>query len=368
MKVQVRAQVLHAPRRLELETLEVELPPEGGLLEVEACGLCGTDHEQYSGVLPGAYPFIPGHEIVGVVREISTAASERLGVGPGTRVAVDIFQSCRSCKACESGDFRNCAGHGLSDTYGFISTKKPPSLWGGYSQLVYLSVDAVVHEVPKSLDPAVATLFNPLGAGIRWGVKVPGLKPGETVAILGPGIRGISALAACKAAGAGFVMVTGKGERDLPRLEVAERFGADAAVDIDRDDPVTVLKKRSGGLADVVLDVTAKAPAALAQAVALAAPGGRIVLAGTKGSSETPGFVPDIVIYKEITIIGALGVDSASYEEALALLASEKFPFAGVPRRVVPLEAAQEMLEKMGGEGKDPPPLHALVAPGGVDQ
>ncbi len=363
MKIESKAQVLYGPRRLQLEEISVELPAEGGLLEVEACGLCGTDHEQYTGALPGAYPFIPGHEIVGIVREISPDAADRLGVTEGMRVAVDIFQSCRSCKACDAGDYRSCAKHGLADTYGFISTKKPPSLWGGYARYVYLTPDSVLHTIPDGLDSVVATLFNPLGAGIRWGVKVPKLEEGETVVILGPGIRGISALAASKSAGAGFVMVTGKGAKDAPRLEVAERFGADAVVDVEREDPVRILKKKSGGLANVVVDVTAKAPAALAQAVALAAPGGRIVLAGTKGSTETPGFVPDMVIYKELSILGALGVDSSSYKEALELLASKKFAFDDIPREVVPLEDAERILQKMGGESEEPPPLHAAIAP-----
>ncbi len=363
MKLACRAQVLLGPRRLELTDLEVDLPDEGGVLRVEACGLCGTDHEQYSGALPAPYPFIPGHEIVGIVEHISDESSRRLGVRRGDRVALDIFQSCRKCHACKSGDFRRCGEHGLLDTYGFISTAKAPSLWGGYSEYVYLSPDAVVHTVPESLEPEVATLFNPLGAGIRWGVKVPRLESGETVAILGPGIRGLCALAACKDAGAGFVMVTGKGPRDRSRLEFAEAFGADLVVDVEKDDPVRLLKKASGGLANVVVDVTAKAPAALAQGISLAAPGGRMVLAGTKGSADTPGFVPDMVIYKELTIAGALGVDSVSYEEALTLLASGKFPFEEVPREVVPLESAEELLAKMGGETDAAPPLHAVIAP-----
>jgi len=158
-------------------------------------------------------------------------------------------------------------------------------------------------------------------------------------------------------------MVTGKGPKDAPRLEVARSFGADAVVDIETDDPVRVLKKQSGGLVHVVVDATAKAPQALAQAVSLAAPGGRIVLAGTKGSTETPGFIPDIVIYKELQILGALGVDSDSYEEALQLLDSRKFPFEDIPREIVPLESAEEILEKMGGATEAPPPLHAVISP-----
>ncbi|ODO45765.1 hypothetical protein A5M97_12760 [Streptococcus pneumoniae] len=59
------------------------------------------------------------------------------------------------------------------------------------------------------LSPEVATLFNPLGAGIRWGVTIPETKPGDVVAVLGPGIRGLCAAAAAKGAGAGFVSAGG---------------------------------------------------------------------------------------------------------------------------------------------------------------
>ena len=58
------------------------------------------------------------------------------------------------------------------------------------------------------MDAVYATLFNPLGAGIRWGVELPETKPGDVVAILGPGVRGLCAAAAAKDAGAEFVMIT----------------------------------------------------------------------------------------------------------------------------------------------------------------
>ena len=80
---------------------------------------------------------------------------------------------------------------------------------------------------------------------------------------------------AAKDAGAGFVMVTGHGPRDAERLQIAEALGADLAVDVAEHDPVRALRTATGGrLADVVVDVTAKAPAAFGQAVKLATTGG----------------------------------------------------------------------------------------------
>jgi alcohol dehydrogenase len=183
------------------------------------------------------------------------------------------------------------------------------------------------------------------------------------VAVLGPGVRGLSACAAAKEAGAGFVMVTGAGERDAPRLAAAAAFGADLVVDVSVDDPVRALRHATGGGADVGVDVTAKAPAALAQAVHLARPGGTIVVAGTRGTPDAPGFAPDLVVYKELRILGALGVDVDAYRAALALLATGRYPFADLPRRCADLGSTEALVRTMAGEGDDEIPIHGVVTP-----
>ena len=358
------ALVLEGPRRLSRQA--VPLPPpsdDDGVLRVEACGLCGTDHEQYTGALAAGAGVVPGHETVGVVERVGPAAAERWGVAEGDRVAVAVFQSCRSCDMCEAGQQQRCRRHGLRDMYGFIGVDRPPGLWGGYATHHYLAPDSVLWPVPSGLDPVLATLFNPVGAGIRWGATLPGTKAGDVVAVLGPGIRGLAVVAAAKEAGAEFIMVTGYGERDAGRLEWARRFGADLTVDVAKDDPVAALRGATGQGADVVVDVTAKAPAALAQAVALARSAGTIVLAGTRGTDETPGFWPDLIVFKELRILGALGVDAASYQAALALVASGKYPFADLPRRTAVLDEVEDLLLSMAGEGTAPPPVHGVVVP-----
>jgi alcohol dehydrogenase len=197
---------------------------------------------------------------------------------------------------------------------------------------------------------------------------MPGLAEGDVVAVLGPGVRGLSVVAAAKEAGAGFVLVTGSGARDGLRLEWARRFGADAVVDVAVDDPVAALRSAAGGDgADVVVDVTARAPAAFAQAMRLARPGGTVVVAGTRGEALTPGFHPDLVVYKELRVLGALGVDTEAYRAALDLLASGRYPFADLPRRVAPLDAdaVGTLLADMAGEGTGTtdPPIHAALSP-----
>lgn len=188
---------------------------------------------------------------------------------------------------------------------------------GGYATHVELPWDAMLLPIAEDMDPILATLFNPLGAGIQWGATLPDTKAGNVVAILGPGIRGICAAVAAKEAGAAFVAMTGVGPRDDQRLAIARSFGVDLLIDVSQDDAVTALQRETGGrLADVVVDVTAKAPSAFADAVDLARPGGTVVVAGTRGGGGAPRFEPDLLVYKELHVVGALGVEYPAYRAA----------------------------------------------------
>jgi alcohol dehydrogenase len=363
----VRALVLEEPRRLEARRLPVpEIGDDDGVLRVEACGLCGTDHEQFTGGITGAGPFVPGHEIVGVVEAVGRRAAERWGVAVGERVAIVPFQACRACGPCLAGDHRHCERHGFREFYGAIPVERAPGLWGGYAESAYLGPDALLLPVPERLDPVLATVFNPLGAGIQWAVQLPATEPGAVVAVLGPGIRGLCAAAAAKDAGAGFVLITGSGPRDAERLALAPQFGADLAVDVARRDPVRELREATGSRgADVVVDVTANAPAAFGQAIHLARPGGTVVVAGMRGFAAVEGFVPDVIVAKELKVLGALGVDEAAYRAAFDLLVAGSWPFADLPRRSAGFDDAADLLRSMAGEpGAAPPPVHGVFVPG----
>jgi alcohol dehydrogenase len=356
------ALVLTGPRRLERRQLPLgDLEPGEAWLRVEACGLCGTDHEQFTGALPVGAPFIPGHEIVGTIETITPEARAARDLAAGDRVAVEVFQACGTCDPCRRGASMLCARHGLRDMYGGTPVDVGPGLWGGYATHVVVSRDARLHRVPASLDPVAATLFNPLGAGLRWAVELPELEPGAVLAVLGPGIRGLCALVAARDAGAAFVLVTGSGPADERRLALAEHLGA-VAVDVTAEDPVAALRRDAGQLADVVVDVTAAAPAAFGQALALARPGGTVVVAGTRGAA-VEGFNPDLLVFKELRVLGARGVDTGAYAAALRLLAHDT-RLTGLPARLAPLAVPDvtELLEDLA-HGHERP-LRAVIVPG----
>jgi alcohol dehydrogenase len=351
-----RALVLDGPRRTHLAELDVPVVgAQDAVLEVEACGLCGTDHEQWSGALAAQTPVVPGHEAVGRVLHIGPGAEARWGVHVGDRVVVEPRQVCGTCTSCRAGRPRRCLRHSSADSYGQIPLSEPPGLWGGYATVQYLSPHSVVHPVDPSIDPVVAAMFNAVANGVRWGSSLPATTSGDVVAILGPGLRGLAAAAAARAAGARFVLVTGRGPRDHARL-------ADLAVDVATDDPVEALREAAGGLADVVVDATANAPGAFVQAMELAARYGRVVVAGIHGDVDVPGFRPDLIVVKELRLLGALGAETTDFRAALALLESGYDRFAAVPATVVGLEGLPGLLAAMA-DGTGDAPVFAAVVP-----
>jgi alcohol dehydrogenase len=104
MKDEVRAMVLRAPDRLELERFErPRIGDDEALLRVEACGLCGTDAEVFSGNIPLPVAVIPGHEPVGRIEEIGPRAAKRWQLAPGDRVVLEAELACGRCLGCLEG-------------------------------------------------------------------------------------------------------------------------------------------------------------------------------------------------------------------------------------------------------------------------
>jgi alcohol dehydrogenase len=361
MTEKVRALVLEAPRQMTVREFPMpKIGDDDALLRVEACGLCGTDHEMWSGAIKKGLPLIPGHEAIGIIERIGPKAAKKWSVSEGDRVGVAPRQACGECATCRSGDPRGCERH-KGDTYGSITLSTAPSLWGGYGEYQYLSPDSQLVRIPNELDPVVAVMYNAAANGIRWGVVVPGTKKDDVVAILGPGVRGLSALAAAREVGARFVMVTGHGPRDAQRLANAKAFGADLVVDVAVQDPVEALLDACGSLADVVVDVTAMAPAAFVQALELARDEGTVCVAGIHGDSPALDFRPDVIVLKQLRILGTRGTDLPEFRAAVDLISSGRYPFEQIAARTADLEELPELLRVMAGEGDEPPPPFAAL-------
>ena len=362
-----RCIVQTGPRALELRELPLpdRIGPDEALLKVDACGICGSDYEQYQGFMGHLpFPLIPGHEPVGTLVEIGDVASGRWGVAAGDRVCVEALLPCASCRYCRAGKYRLCSGRGGLSGYGYLGLATPPGLWGAYAEYLYLDPHTVVHKISKDIPPEIATLFNPLGAGIRWAQQVPGTKAGDTIVILGPGQRGLASVIAAREAGAACVIVSGL-SADEGKLALAREFGANHTIDVQREDLVARVRAITGGdMADVVVDVTPYSNEAVTQAIDCARRGGTVVLAGMKGAKPVEGFFNDRVVGKDLTIRGVFGVDFQAYGPAVRLIESGKYPLEKMHTHTLPLEDAERALRILAREVPGEEAVHIALVPG----
>jgi threonine dehydrogenase-like Zn-dependent dehydrogenase len=363
----VNAMVLVQPKTLQPRRFpRPAIGADDALLRIEACGICGSDYEQYEGAQPPhedytPFPVIPGHEPLGVIEEIGTRARERWGVREGDRVAVRSGYGCGRCEACRRWDVRACRTRG--GTYGYTDVNKPPHLWGGYAEHMYLSPYSIVKKMDPRLPAGVAVMFNPLAAGLSWAATVPATGPGDRVVILGAGQRGLCCVIGARAAGARQVVVTGL-SRDAEKLALARELGADVTVDVEKGDVVARVREATGGGANVVVDTTPYAPDSLNHAIAIAARKGRIVVAGLKGLRPARELAVDDIIYKELTVRGVLSMSVDDTFRAIELIESGRYPFDRMHTRSLPLAQAEQAIHMLAGHVAGVNPVHLAIEPG----
>ncbi len=361
----VRAAVQVGPGKIEMrEFPRPRTGPDDGLLRVEANGICGSDVETYRGHMgTDRPPFIPGHEPLGIVEEVGDRAAERWGVEPGDRVAVEVIVPCRACHDCLTGRYQACKrrkyGHGVTG----VDTE--PGLWGGFAEYMYLSPNSVLHKVDKTLPAELAVMYNPLGAGVRWACHLGEVGLGETVLVLGAGQRGLAAVIAARAAGAGTVIVTGLAA-DAHKLALARELGADHCIVVDGDQAEDTVERvreiTDGRMADVALELTPMAAEPVTDAMLAVRHGGRVVLAGLKGGREIP-VRTDLAIRGALTIRGAFGVDAQAYAEAIALIESRRLPLEKLHTHTFGLEDVVLAIETLGGDVPGESAVHVSVHP-----
>jgi threonine dehydrogenase-like Zn-dependent dehydrogenase len=316
---------------------------------------------------PSASPVIMGHENVGVISHAGRGFTERKGVREGDRVFVEHYVGCFHCEWCHAGEYRHCE---LTDwrtnpdarRYGYTSADNPGRLWGGFSQYMYLPWNAVVHKVPEGVSAELAGLVTPLSNGIEWALNAGKVGYASTVLIQGPGQQGLSQVVASKQAGASLIIVAGTA-RDAARLDLAKGLGADAVIDVQREDPLARVLELTGGRGvDTVLDCTAGAGTApvLLGIDALKRREGIMVTQGELAAF--PNFPLKKLTEKSITLASARGHGFRAVELALEQLASGRFPLDRLATHSFGLDQVDHAIRALAGEtGEDA--IHISLLP-----
>lgn len=292
----MRVARLHGVHDIRLADEPVPVPGAGEeLVRVTAVGICGSDLHWWdeSGIgdarLGG--PLVLGHEIAGVI-----AAGPRRG----ERVAVDPAVPCDRCRACRDGYRNLCplvrfAGHGGVD--------------GGMRE--FMAWPAwLLHRLPGPLTDRDGALLEPLGVAAH-AIDLGHLRLGGSAAVIGCGPIGLLLVQLLRVTGAGRVVAV---DPLGHRRDAATRFGADTVAD-----PAAAIADAgdvSGGGADVVFEIAGSGPA-VELAMAVARPGGRVVLAGIPGDDRI-SFPASAARRKGLTIALARRMNEA-YPRAIRL-------------------------------------------------
>lgn len=339
----VKAAVMTAPRTIEFREYDKpKIQSEGALVRVEACGLCGTDAEQYTGAVKSLniqYPIIPGHEVVGIIERIGKKSMERWGVQKGDRVVIDSIIPCRNCDNCMSGKFNLCIGWNKTMMgYSYISSEETPHLWGGYATHMFVHPNSLVRKMDPSIPAEHAILFNALGGAVHWTYELPNLKYGDRVLVIAAGLRGLMCTLVAKAMGASQVILAGI-ESDKKKLNKALEIGADHIINVSQEDMVARVKDLTGGKGvNVIVDLSPHATKPISDALDLIAKDGAIVLVGLKNNATIENFVSDKMIMKGSRIIGAYGVSYTAFKRAISMIESGKLPLDQINTKIFPLE------------------------------
>jgi threonine dehydrogenase-like Zn-dependent dehydrogenase len=354
----VRAAVMEAPGRIAVSTFPVPDPEPGAVvLRVAYSGICGTDKHtwrgetvQYAGTEhehSTPFPIVPGHENVGVVEAIGPGEppvdEQGVPVRVGDRVVPAPNVACGRCAFCVGGHpYYLCRA--LENYGNSLTSARPPHLFGGWAELLYLLPGTPLFRVPDDLPSELAALTEVLA--VTHGLdRVQ--RAGDTVLVLGIGPLGLMHVAKAELLGAGRVIAM---DLFAQRLEHARAFGADLVLDAaatDAEERVARVREATAGVgADVVVDCTGRSEP-FAEALDLVRPGGAVVEAGAFVDVGAIPFNPSRLVAKDLTVIGIGGERVEHYAPSLRLLARHRgrIPFERAITHRVPLEQAADGLE-----------------------
>ena len=293
---------------------EVELPdPEPGpddvVVEVRAAGICHSDahYRAGRGTIP-ALPLTLGHEIAGVVVACGSNVTEP---ALGARVAVHYLVSCGTCRRCHA------YGEQFCETGGMIGKEHD----GGQSERVVIPARNAI-AIPDSVSDEIAAVMMCSTATSFHALQLAALQRGESVAILGFGGLGISAVELARAMGAGDVQVI---DQVREKLDAAAALGAKPMAADELHD------------VDVILDFTGHPPL-LSTAVRALAPGGRLVLVAINARHFECDPYRD-VLGKEARVIGCSDHTRVELVELMRLAETGTIDLSRAITRRVPFEA-----------------------------
>ena len=273
------------------------------LIEVAACGICGTDLHVYQG-LPAAWPVpgIRGHEFAGTV---IARAGDAGGFQIGDRVVVQPLVYCGGCRFCRSGQTNLCANLYL------IGGEQP----GGFAEQAAVPASALF-AVPEQLSLKQAALVETLATSVHaFQQNLSGIL--RSVAVLGAGAQGLFAVQLARLAGAKLIAVA---ETVPHRLAVARKLGATHAINPGQENTVnTVLALTDGEGVDLVIEAAGKA-VTRQDATQLLRPGGTGIFLAL-GAEPTPiDFMA--LVPRELHLRGTQCYTDADFALAIELLAS----------------------------------------------
>lgn len=271
----MKALIYHGPGSCSwAEAPEPKLQaPTDALVRITKTTICGTDLH----ILKGDVPEVPaglilGHEGVGLVTAIGSAVSQ---FKVGDHVLISCITSCGKCQCCRRGMYSHCADGGWQLGH---------TLNGTQAEMVRIPhADGSLHLIPENADEeALVMLSDILPTGYECGVLNGEVHPGDTVAIVGAGPIGLSALLTAQFySPARIIMV----DPDQNRLEVARTFGATDTI-VSENAAAEIMKLTGGVGVDVAIEAVG-VPQTFELCESIIAPGGRIANVGVHGRSVT---------------------------------------------------------------------------------
>ena len=281
----MKALIIEGPGRVQHETISDPelLDSKGTIVQVSSCALCGSDLHLYHHA-NGTEPFCIGHEAVGTVVE---AGSEVENFRIGDRVLVAGSVGCGECTACRSLNVALCQNTKITRVYG----QGQPGLGGCQAEYVFVpAADNNLWHMSNDLSDEVGLLMSDNLATAWYCAGRARIGPGDTVAVIGLGPVGLSAILAAKAMGCDRVLAIDLVES---RRKDAQKLGAMPVNSTDVAGFVSEFTKGEG--CDAVLDAAGGAGAAKLS-VRIARRGGRISVVGISEDRQIPFPIVELLV------------------------------------------------------------------------